>query len=348
MDELDSCVAQRALDKLNGKTTNCQEEAKEPRRDDHLQQNITARSASRPYGPNETSIARREIFVSPNHTSEFSLMGDIESSYITPDGYFRHRIVLKSTQEVWNSVCYGMLELRNEDQLLSINNVDTTLLCHEDALSVFENLPSNNDENIIMTYRRPSTRNIVDLSFELNCSLGSAVEARINNESSVPESDWIKKSAVTIQNRGTNKYMQALEKNCVIFKELISSIPGQKPKDFHICHFTEERWIESNSHAMLRRYMDEEHKKYLHVTCDGNIILSSTCSVFKLKVESMHAFVIIEEIVTGNILCLEGFNNCCAKFVHPTNYAADHNYIDHMEEKFRFERDSVPCLNNKL
>ncbi|XP_071162975.1 uncharacterized protein [Mytilus edulis] len=344
MDELDSCVVHLTLEETGGEAESCTGEAKEPRRDDHLQQNIPERSASRPYRPNEKLIARTEIFVSPNHISKFSLMGDIESSYITPDGYFRHKIVLESTQEVWNSVCYGMLKLRNGDQLLSINNEDTTLLSHEDALRVFENLPGNKDENITMTYRRPSTRNVVDFCFELNCSLGSsAVEARINNVSSVPESDWIKKSAVTIQNRGTNRYMQALEKNCVIFKELISSIPGQKPKDFHICHFTEERWIESNSHAMLRRYMDEEHKDYLHVTCDGNIILSSTCSVFKLKVERMHAFVIMEEIVTGKVLCLEDFNDCCAKFIHPTNYAADHNYIDHMEEKFRFERDSVTC-----
>ncbi|CAC5385683.1 TTLL11 [Mytilus coruscus] len=314
------------------------------RRDDHLTQNIPARSAFRHNRPNETFIARTEIFVSPNHTSEFRLMGDIESSYNTSDGYFRHKIVLDPTQEVSNSVCYGMLKLRNGDQLLSINNEDTTLISHEDALSVFENLPSNNDENITMTYRRPTTRNVVDISFKLNCSLGSAVDARINNESSVPESDWIKKSAVTIQNRGTNRYMQALEKNCVMFKELVSSIPGQRPKDFHICHFTEERWIESNSGALLRRFIDEEHKDYLHVTYDGNIILSSTCSVFKLKVESMRAFVIIEEIITGKVLCINDFNDCCAKFIHPTNYADDQNCIDHMEEKFRFERDSVTCL----
>ncbi|XP_076098992.1 uncharacterized protein LOC143068654 isoform X3 [Mytilus galloprovincialis] len=282
MDELDSCAVHLTLVETGGEAESYTGEAKEPRRDDHLQQNIPERSASRPYRPNEKLIARTEIFVSPNHTSEFSLMGDIESSYITPDGYFRHTIVFESKQEVWNSVCYGMLKLRNGDQLLSINNEDTTLLSHEDALRVFENLPGNKDENITMTYRRPSTRNVVDFSFELNCSLG---------------------------------------------------------------HFTEERWIESNSHAMLRRYMDEEHKDYLHVTCDGNIILSSTCSVFKLKVERMHAFVIMEEIVTEKVLCLEDFNDCCAKFIHPTNYAADHiNYIDHMEEKFRFKRDSVPCL----
>ncbi|XP_063428140.1 uncharacterized protein LOC134711468 [Mytilus trossulus] len=278
---------------------------------------------------------------SPSQNNSFSLIGTLQSRYIANEGYSQHIFVFSEIQTVSSSICFGQLNIRNEDQLLSINDVDLTLMTHGEVTVYLNSQPIDTNESITMNYLRPSTENINEINFTLFQPLGSSVAAKLNSETSSPSRHWKAQRTVTLKKRGTHKFMQRLTNDHVGFEELISSRPGESVGNFHQCHFIEERQLNSNNNGFIRRYLDEEHKQHLYVTKDGNITLQvNTSTAFVIRCSSHGAFIILEEVDTSKLLSLCEFN---AQFIKFKGDHVDKHSIDDVPEKFRFDLDKIRC-----
>ncbi|XP_052105764.1 uncharacterized protein LOC127738523 [Mytilus californianus] len=282
-----------------------------------------------------------DLGISPSQNHSFSLMETLQSRYITKGGYFQHIFVFSEIQSVSSSICFGVLNIRNEDQLLSINDEDVTLMTHNEVTVLLNSQPININQNITMNYLRPSTENITENFFTLHQPLGSSVAAKLNHETSTPSRHWKAQRKVTLMKRGTNKFLQRLKNDHVGFEELISSKLGINVGGFHQCHFIEERELNSDNTGFIRWYLDEQRKQYLYVTKDGNITLqANTSTAFKIKSSSHGAFVILEEVDTSKLLSL---HDITAQFIKFKSNPVDKDSIDHIPEKFRFDLDKIRC-----
>ncbi|CAC5391895.1 unnamed protein product [Mytilus coruscus] len=228
------------------------------------------------------------------------------------------------------------LQSRNEDQLLSINDEDVTLMTHSEVTVLLNSQPIDINENITMNYLRPSTENIKETNFTLYQPF---VAAKLNHETSTPSRHWKAQRKVTLKKRGTNKFLQRLKNDHVGFEELISSKLGINVGGFHQCHFIEERELNSGNTGFIRWYLDEERKQYLYVTKDGNITLQAN-TAFKINSSSHGAFVILEEMDTSKLLSL---HDITAQFIKFKSNHVDKDSIDHIPEKFRFDLDKIRC-----
>ncbi|CAC5391892.1 unnamed protein product [Mytilus coruscus] len=280
-----------------------------------------------------------DLGISPSQNHSFSLMETLQSRYIKKGGYFQHIFVFSEIQSVSSSICFGVLNIRNEDQLLSINDEDVTLMTHSEVTVLLNSQPIDINENITMNYLRPSTENIKETNFTLYQPFGSSVAAKLNHETSTPSRHWKAQRKVTLKKRGTNKFLQRLKNDHVGFEELISSKLGINVGGFHQCHFIEERELNSGNTGFIRWYLDEERKQYLYVTKDGNITLQAN-TAFKINSSSHGAFVILEEMDTSKLLSL---HDITAQFIKFKSNHVDKDSIDHIPEKFRFDLDKIRC-----
>ncbi|CAG2209892.1 unnamed protein product [Mytilus edulis] len=286
-------------------------------------------------------IIHADLNTSPSQNNSFSLMGTLQSRYISDKGYFQHIFVFSETQSVASSICFGQLNVRNEDQLLSINDVDLTLMTHGEVTVYLNSQPIDTNESITMNYLRPSTENITEINFTLFQPLGSSVAVKLNYETSTPSRHWKAHRTVTLKKRGTHKFMQRLKNDHVGFEELISSRLGESVGNFHQCHFIEERQLNSENTGFIRWYLDEKHKQHLYVTKDGNITLQANKSTaFVINCSSHGAFFILEEVDTSRLLSLRELN---AQFIRFKGDHVDKHSIDHIPEIFRFDLEKIRC-----
>ncbi|VDH96247.1 Hypothetical predicted protein [Mytilus galloprovincialis] len=91
-----------------------------------------------------------DLNTSPSQNNSICLMGTLQSRYIADEEYFKHIFVFSEIQSVSSSICFGQLNGRNEDQLLSMNDLDLTLMTHKEVTVYLNRQPIDTNESIIM------------------------------------------------------------------------------------------------------------------------------------------------------------------------------------------------------
>ncbi|XP_052105765.1 uncharacterized protein LOC127738524 [Mytilus californianus] len=281
----------------------------------------------------KTDVQRAKLCLTENETGSNNIIVNIETRYISKEGYFQHTVVSEHQKERMLSIFSGRLKFGNKNQLLTLFDEDVTLMTHEDVLARLRN---NMDEK-----NHCNTGTVKEEICETDgYTLGSAISGEVHYETSGSANKCERQRMITLEDRQTSKFMQ-IQNGQIAFTELISSRLCMKVGDFHKSHFKEESHLNQDGTYWLKRYIGEEHKQYLNITQDGYITLrKDRGTFFQIKSSSKGAFFIVEEMAEKKLLC---FNGHSIRFVEYPNSQNNMNYIDYIPEKFRFQVKKVLC-----
>ncbi|XP_063425655.1 uncharacterized protein LOC134709424 isoform X2 [Mytilus trossulus] len=283
----------------------------------------------------KTDLQRTKLCLTENEISRNNSMVNIETRYISKEGYFQHTDESEHQKERFSYICNGRLKFGKRNQLVSLFDEDVTLMPHGDVLArLRNNMDTKNQCNTGSV-----EENICATDYN---TLSSAICGTVHHESSGSANKFIMKRLITLKSRHNSKFMQ-IQNGQIAFTELISSHLFMKDEDFHESHFIEESFLNQDKTSWLRRYSseDKENKQYLKITQDGNITLRKDgFSVFQLKCSAKEAYFIVEEMDGKKLLCFNGHTIRCVEQPESRN---DLNYIDCIPEKFRFQVNKVVC-----
>ncbi|VDI30223.1 Hypothetical predicted protein [Mytilus galloprovincialis] len=283
----------------------------------------------------KTDIQRTKLCLTENEISRNNGMVNIETRYISKEGYFQHTVESEHQKELLSSKCNGRLKFGKRNQLLTLFDEDVTLMPHDDVLVRLR----NNMDTKNQFYTGSVEENICATGY---ISLSSAICGADHYETSGSANKFVMKRMISLNARQTSKFMQ-IQNGQIAFTELVSSRSFMKVGDFHKSHFIEERFLNQDKTFWLRRYSseDKENKQYLKITQEGNITLRKDGgSDFQLKCSAKEAYFIVEEMDGKKLLCFNGDN---VQFVEYPQSRNDTNYIDCIPEKFRFQVNRVVC-----